>query len=448
MNLSKPILKLVVIYFYEMTKRTTALENGNAVNRKRIKGENKPRLKEGEDVKIVEIFWNCKTNEISKDPLDLPLRVVLPYHFEFRTYCKGRWVGKTILEVSNEFIAYSEEYYKRVIENGRITVNEKPCSVDQILKDNDLIIHKAMCVENVAVAFPKIKVIGFTRDVVAIDKPCSLAIHPTGGYRYNTVMEMFRTSAVETNVEEDLSGVLNVHRLDRVTSGLVILARNSSTARKITELFTDSSEDLPGDITLENVKELLSKKTIRKTYLARVRGRFSSMDEFFVDGYMRCVDIRGGKHALVSTKESEKDRWSCTIFKPLFYDPENDETVVQCCPITGRTHQIRVHLQSVGHAISNDEFYGGSTLPDSHVFKMRSLPSSTVVIKALLQSGKLNDLDEHMLKDLECIREPLEAHTSVDNSHLSGIFLHALRYEIPSMGIDYETDRPGWAVKK
>ena len=128
----------------------------------------------------------------------------------------------------------------------------------------------------------------------------------------------------------------SVNRLDRLTSGLMILALTSKASRHLAEEFMSGS--------------------VRKEYVARVRGRFP--DQIVeVDLPLLTVDRQMG--LVIVTPEGKEAR---TVFKKLWYDVDRDESVVHCRPLTGRTHQIRVHLQYLGHAIANDPLYGPTSV--------------------------------------------------------------------------------------
>lgn len=105
----------------------------------------------------------------------------------------------------------------------------------------------------------------------------------------------------------------------------------------------------------------------KKMYYARVGGNFNQELWGEVDMPIVCLDHKNGVHAVYEVekhKELEaynKDprKESVTEFKKLWYDAESDSSLLECYPKTGRTHQIRVHLQYTGHSILNDTVYGG-----------------------------------------------------------------------------------------
>ncbi|KAF5899579.1 RNA pseudouridylate synthase domain-containing protein 2, partial [Clarias magur] len=161
------------------------------------------------------------------------LRKVHPYYFDFKTYCKGRWVGKTLLEVfSSEFRAEPLDYYRKAIKEGRIHLNEIP--VDDLnitLKNNDFMRNTVHRHEPPVNGQP-LQVLVDDGKVVVVDKPASLPVHPCGRYRHNTVIFIL-------GKERGLCGLHTVHRLDRLTSGILLFARTLETSKKLDQMVRD-----------------------------------------------------------------------------------------------------------------------------------------------------------------------------------------------------------------
>jgi len=118
--------------------------------------------------------------------------------------------------------------YKRCIEEGFIKVNDKPSSVDYIVKNNDFITHVVHRHE-LPVTGQKIQVIHEDSNWVVVDKPPSIPVHPCGRYRHNTVIFIL---AKELGYRQ----LNTVHRLDRLTSGVLIFSKNSAKARMMEQL--------------------------------------------------------------------------------------------------------------------------------------------------------------------------------------------------------------------
>ena len=158
-------------------------------------------------------------------------------------------------------------------------------------------------------------------NLLAINKPSGLAVQ--GG------------SGVEISVDDFISpkNFQLVHRLDKDTSGILLIAKNSKTAELLTDAFKN--------------------KTITKTYLALVAGNLKKPS-----GTIN-IPLRKkllGKNEKVSP-DFEQGKEAITNFKLL--KNFNDYAALELSPITGRTHQLRVHCKEIGHAILNDVKYGG-----------------------------------------------------------------------------------------
>ena len=251
-----------------------------------------------------------------------PFKFFEPYEFTFKCISKGRWYGKKLIDVfDKEFHQIEREILLERINNGKILVNNKKINIDYIIQEHDLIEHTSLRIESPIYNLP-IEKIGETNDFVAFFKPSSIPIHAIGGYFYNSMVKQIDKR------------YFPVHRLDRVTSGIVILAKNKESARKFTFL--------------------LNNNQIKKTYIARVKGIFPE-NEIIVDKPI----IESNEERTKRDCIDEGGKESKTLFKRI--NTNGIESIVECHPITGRTHQIRVHLSHIGFPISNDFTYGGNS---------------------------------------------------------------------------------------
>ncbi|XP_061700753.1 RNA pseudouridylate synthase domain-containing protein 2 isoform X2 [Syngnathoides biaculeatus] len=254
------------------------------------------------------------------------LRKVRPYYFDFKTYCKGRWVGKSLLEVfESEFRAESIEYYQSAVKEGRIRLNETPVEdLSVVLKNNDHIKNTVHRHEPPVVAKP-LEVLLDDGEVLVVDKPASIPVHPCGRFRHNTVIFIL-------GKERGLSELHTVHRLDRLTSGVLLFARTLEVSKKLDQLVRD--------------------RKLEKEYVCRVEGEFPE-GELVCEEPILVVSFKIGL-----CRVDPKGKECRTVFQRLSFNGKS--SVVRCLPLTGRTHQIRVHLQYLGFPILRDPIYGAS----------------------------------------------------------------------------------------
>jgi 23S rRNA pseudouridine1911/1915/1917 synthase len=173
-----------------------------------------------------------------------------------------------------------------------------------------------------------LKPIFVNKDFLIFDKPSGVLVHPnTMATEYSMLDE------VRTHSGQDANGT---HRIDMETSGLFLASRHKDEERFL--------------------KGSFEKKTIKKQYLAWVTGKLT--DSFTVDAGIRVRnDYTTCKHKVEIHEEGKQ---AVTDFIPLEYDEELDTTLVECKPLSGRLHQIRIHLFHVKHPILGDPIYGTS----------------------------------------------------------------------------------------
>lgn len=279
--------------------------------------------------------------------IDGPLRRVAPYYFTYLTHCKERWRDRKVLEVfSTEFRLFPKSYYENALNNGRVSLNNKVANVNSVIRNGDLITHRMHRHEPPVTSRP-IKIIHQDDNYVIVDKPSGIPVHPTGRYRHNTV----------TFVLEHEMGIKAhpCNRLDRLTSGIMVLGKNGKAA--------------------DRMSRAMRERQVQKQYIAKVVGEFPpNNDGIVVDKSLSTVDPRLAFNAV----DEAKGKPAKTFFKRIAYDGKT--SLVICKPLTGRTHQIRVHLQYLGHPIINDPLYSspeiwGPTLGKGGEFDIEQIKS-------------------------------------------------------------------------
>ncbi|KAI0090808.1 pseudouridine synthase [Irpex rosettiformis] len=254
------------------------------------------------------------------------LKKLQPYWYNYTTMAKGRWLGREILEVvSTEFRDRSMEYYRYALESGVTTINGKVAKPDTIIKNGDRIENVVHRHEPPITAAPvKIIVHDKERQFIVIDKPGSIPVHAAGRFYKQSLMVILKH-------EHGFNMVYPVNRLDRLTSGLMIIPLSPILAGKLSKEFAGGQ--------------------VKKEYIARCKGKFPD-GETVCEEPLLTVDRQMGLNIVHPEGKHAK-----TVFTLLHYDTNTDSSVLHCRPLTGRSHQIRVHLQFLGHPIANDPIY-------------------------------------------------------------------------------------------
>jgi len=383
------------------------------------------------------------------------LRRVAPYHFTYNTWCKERWRGRQLIDIfDSEFRDRPLEYYRNAMETGQVVVNGRVVGPNYVLKNGDLISHTTHRHEPPVTADP-IRVIHEDDDMIVINKPSGVPVHPAGRYNYNSVVEILKAERGSHFLPRPCN------RLDRLTSGIMFIAKHQKAADRLgVQIF---------------------ERTVRKEYIARVVGMFPD-GEVVCDQPVLSISPKLGLNRVRANGKAAR-----TVFKRLAYYPvdrssvgiqgggdaeerrqrnpmEKGYSIVRCLPVTGRTHQIRVHLQFLGHPIQNDPIYAnqkvwgfdlGSNDPDA------AQNSDEDVISRLSRMGKEEVADavayhdemvdayeknraEKMSGDL-CSVCATPLYTDPGQQELS-LWLHSLRYEDSGGSWSYVSSLPSWAL--
>ncbi|TYI90526.1 hypothetical protein E1A91_D03G128800v1 [Gossypium mustelinum] len=280
---------------------------------KRDRDEAEEEGNEERNKRKMEIVWQTPAHPAQKQDYVFHngKRHVRPYYFEFVSHVNKRWEGKTIVDLfAQEFRGRSRDYYVSAVKCGRIQVDGENIPVSYIVKRCQKISHFLHMHEPPVMACD-VEVLQNEPDVLTVCKPASVPVHPCGQYRKNTVLGILQA-------EYGLAPLYPIHRLDRLVSGLLIMAKNPAKA--------------------DSFRQHIEAGLVQKQYVAKVVGVFLDAE----------VGISNGDTTL-------KGKAACTKFTRI--STNGIHSIVLCEPVTGRTHQIRVHLQCTGHPIANDMLY-------------------------------------------------------------------------------------------
>ncbi|MDD2399051.1 MAG: RluA family pseudouridine synthase [Sulfurovum sp.] len=209
---------------------------------------------------------------------------------------------------------------QRMITKGRLLIDDKPvCKPGQKINGETEIIFFKPSPQNNCLLFQN-------SDFVIFEKPSGILVHPKNmSTPYCLLDEIRHFGGKDANA---------AHRIDMETSGLLLASKN-----KKAETY---------------LKSAFEEKTVKKSYLAWVDGKITK--PFSVTEAIKMNDdYSQTKHKVFIDPAGKSAR---TDFKPLYYDKKLDASLLACYPLTGRTHQIRVHLFHVKHPILGDPFYG------------------------------------------------------------------------------------------
>ncbi len=257
------------------------------------------------------------------EPALEPISIVDPYEHTHRFRPKSEEVGLTVSSIFAQRFPFrpESEWIKKQL-SGNLGVNDEVTEFNYAVKHNDELFHR-----NIGVSEPSapddLRVISHNEHFIWVDKPSPLPMHSGGRYHRNTVVSLLEKQGFGT--------VYIVHRLDAVTSGLILLARSESAAAY--------------------ANRFISGQDIHKSYEAIVRGNPPEADHIISVGIKRdkgflfkCSNDPDAKEAFTNVSVIQHgDGWA----------------QVKCRPITGRTHQIRLHLAHWGYPIWDDKMYNG-----------------------------------------------------------------------------------------
>lgn len=236
--------------------------------------------------------------------------------------------------LSEQFEDLSRSFIQKLLKSGEVFVGSKAVKASYKVSEGDVItfeVPEAIEPEIVPEDIP-LDIIYEDHDVILINKPKGMVVHPAAGHYTGTLV-----NALMFHCKDDLSGINGVlrpgivHRIDMDTTGVLIACKN--------------------DLAHNSIAEQLKEHSITRRYQAIVHGVLQQ-EEGVIDAPIgrhpqdrkkMCINQQNGKHAVTHYKVLKRfDRF----------------THIECRLETGRTHQIRVHMASIGHPLLGDAVYG------------------------------------------------------------------------------------------
>lgn len=388
------------------------------------------------------------------------LRKVHPYFWTYNTFCKERWRNRTVIDIfESEFRDRPLEYYRSAMERGGIVINSVKVGPDYVIKNGDLINHTIHRHEP-PVTGDEIQVLHEDDDIIVLNKPSGVPVHPAGRYKFNSITEILKADRGPHFVARPC------HRLDRLTSGILFIGKTVDAANRMS-------------------KQMVA-RSVRKEYVARVHGCFPEGEVICDQPILSISPKLGLNRVRANGKEA------LTVFKRLAYyppqgesttqpeqptnsgEPGNEErlpwtakkgySIVRCLPVTGRTHQLRVHLQYLGHPIQNDPIYANQRVwginlgshdadgvehPDEDIMsRLERMGKDDIADAVAYHDEKVELYEKRRAEKLTgeiCDICDAPLYSDPGDAELS-LWLHSLRYEDAGGAWSYKSPLPKWAL--
>ncbi len=274
-----------------------------------------------------------------------------------------------------------------LIKDGKITVNGKMIKPSYRVEENDIINIVIPQVEGTEIVPENINIdiVYEDEDIAIINKQAGLVVHPAQGHHKGTLVNgiLYHMSNLSGINGELRPGI--VHRLDKDTSGLLIIAKNDRAHVALTKMFQD--------------------KEIKKTYLAVVKGNLNKSEGRIITKIARNKEDR---KKMTAVSDSERGKIAITNYKVIFQ--KENLTLVKVNIETGRTHQIRVHMKHIGYPILGDMVYGKKDSEKRQMLHAHKLEfHHPVTGKHIKITGELPEDFKRVLKRMGFSSEDLEA---------------------------------------
>ncbi len=243
-----------------------------------------------------------------------------------------KWMSSALTDLSRSYI-------QKCIKDGQVFVNDIPRKASYRLKVDDEIVFQipeavepSVCAENIPLS-----ILYEDDDVLVIDKPKGMVVHPAPGHYSGTLV-----NAVLYHCKGQLSGINGVlrpgivHRIDKDTTGSLVVCKNDRSHR--------------------DIASQLKKHSVTRSYRAIVHGVLEA-DAGTIDASIG-RDEKDRRRMAVNEKNGKAAVTHYQVLKRF-----REHTYIECRLETGRTHQIRVHMTSIGHPLLGDEVYGSRKTP-------------------------------------------------------------------------------------
>lgn len=260
---------------------------------------------------------------------------------EYNLESSEEWTDRRLDKVLSEYFnGYSRSFIKKLFDEDMIHVNSRSVKPSYKVKDGDMIdisVPDPVSIDIEPEDIP-LNIIYEDDDVILVNKPKGMVVHPAPGHYRGTLVNglMYHFAGSLSGINGEFRPGI-VHRIDMDTTGVLVVCKNDNAHRLLSEQLHEHS--------------------ITRKYFAIVNGNIAQ-DEGTVDAPIgrspkdrkkMAINTRNGRRAVTHYRVLERF--------------EGRYTYIECQLETGRTHQIRVHMASIGHPILGDEVYGPKKCP-------------------------------------------------------------------------------------
>ncbi len=226
---------------------------------------------------------------------------------------------------------FSRSYLQKLIEQGYILVNKQRTKASQRLNESDKIAIELPPSSTYPLAEPiPLAIVYEDKDILVINKLAGLTVHPAPGHPDHTLVNAVLSHCPHLAISNDLIRPGIVHRLDKDTSGLMVIAKN--------------------DFAWQHLVNQFKTHDVTKGYLVLVKGRLSP-EQGIIEAPIGRDSHNRQRMAVVSPGKEASTQYQVKKYLGNY-------TLLKVTPRTGRTHQIRVHLSAIGYPVIGDSVYG------------------------------------------------------------------------------------------
>lgn len=241
---------------------------------------------------------------------------------------------------------FTRSKIQQAIDDGLVCINDEPVKANYKVRPGDHLVAYTFRAPESTEIIPEdipLDIVFEDDDLMVINKPYNMVVHPGHGNYSGTVVNALSFYLKQEGEEAQLPRIGLVHRIDKDTTGLLVIGKTEKAMNHLAEQF--------------------KQHTVKRNYVALVWGDVEE-EEGTIDTYI-------GRHQRLRKifdvyEEGEIGKHAITHYKVL--ERLNYVTLVECRLETGRTHQIRVHMKHIGHTLFNDKTYGGDRILKGTVY--------------------------------------------------------------------------------